>query len=184
MRSRPEVRRLGRVPYAEALALQRELVDERRAGRIGDVLLLVEHPHVLTLGVRGDPNQHFFQIANVPVHIAAIGLEVDDRIADELPGSVISDVAASSCFVHSDVECGEPFGGCEDVRPAAVAAHSERQHVRMLDQQEDISDSTGATFFHERTLQREGLCVRHPAQPSDLRPASHPSSRAPVSPAT
>ena len=48
------VRRLGRVPYAEALALQRSLVEERRAGRIGDTLLLLEHPHVLTLGVRGD----------------------------------------------------------------------------------------------------------------------------------
>jgi lipoyl(octanoyl) transferase len=42
------------VPYAEALALQRGLVEERRAERIGDVLLLVEHPHVLTLGVKGD----------------------------------------------------------------------------------------------------------------------------------
>jgi lipoyl(octanoyl) transferase len=49
-----EVRRLGRVPYAEALALQRELVVERQAGRVGDLLLLVEHPHALTLGVRGD----------------------------------------------------------------------------------------------------------------------------------
>ena len=49
-----EVRRLGLVPYADALALQRALVEERRADRIGDVLLLVEHPHVLTLGVRGD----------------------------------------------------------------------------------------------------------------------------------
>jgi lipoyl(octanoyl) transferase len=48
------VRRLGRVPYAEALALQRSLVEDRRAGRITDTLLLVEHPHVLTLGVRGD----------------------------------------------------------------------------------------------------------------------------------
>ena len=56
IRTRPEVevRRLGLIPYADALALQRELVEERRAGRIGDLLLLVEHPHVLTLGVRGD----------------------------------------------------------------------------------------------------------------------------------
>src|SRR5678816_2836243 len=49
-----EVRRLGRVPYAQALSLQRSLVEDRRAGRVDDTLLLVEHPHVLTLGVRGD----------------------------------------------------------------------------------------------------------------------------------
>ena len=49
-----EVRRLGLVPYADALALQRALVEDRRAGRVDDLLLLVEHPPVLTLGVRGD----------------------------------------------------------------------------------------------------------------------------------
>lgn len=49
-----QIRRLGLMPYAEALALQRELVDLRKADRIDDTLLLVEHPRVLTLGVRGD----------------------------------------------------------------------------------------------------------------------------------
>jgi len=49
-----EVRRLGRVPYPDALAMQRSLVEERRAGSGSDLLLLVEHPRVLTLGVRGD----------------------------------------------------------------------------------------------------------------------------------
>jgi lipoyl(octanoyl) transferase len=40
------------VAYDEALELQRALVEERKAGRIPDTLLLLEHPHVLTLGVR------------------------------------------------------------------------------------------------------------------------------------
>jgi lipoyl(octanoyl) transferase len=47
-----EIRRLGVVGYDEALTLQRELVESRKAGRIPDTLLLLEHPHVLTLGVR------------------------------------------------------------------------------------------------------------------------------------
>ena len=45
-----EVRRLGRLPYADGLALQDELVALRRAGEIPDTLLLLEHPHVITLG--------------------------------------------------------------------------------------------------------------------------------------
>ena len=49
-----EVRRLGVVPYDAALGLQRRLVEQRRAGEVGDLLLLLEHPSVLTLGVRGD----------------------------------------------------------------------------------------------------------------------------------
>ena len=45
-----EVRRLGVVPYADAVELQRVLVEQRRAGAVPDLLLLLEHPHVITLG--------------------------------------------------------------------------------------------------------------------------------------
>ena len=48
------VRRLGLVPYDQALALQRALVEQRKAGTIPDTLLLLQHPHVITLGVKGD----------------------------------------------------------------------------------------------------------------------------------
>jgi lipoyl(octanoyl) transferase len=41
---------LGQVDYGEGLRLQRRLVDLRKAGEIGDVLLLLEHPPVITLG--------------------------------------------------------------------------------------------------------------------------------------
>lgn len=45
-----QVRLLGRVPYQEALTFQEELVQARRAQEIPDQLLLLEHPHVITLG--------------------------------------------------------------------------------------------------------------------------------------
>ncbi|MDP6762578.1 MAG: lipoyl(octanoyl) transferase LipB [Planctomycetota bacterium] len=45
-----DVRRLGRTPYEETLGLQRELVERRIAGDVGDVLLLCEHDPVLTVG--------------------------------------------------------------------------------------------------------------------------------------
>jgi len=48
------VRRLGTVTYADGLALQQTLVEDRRADRIPDTLVLLEHPHVLTLGVKRD----------------------------------------------------------------------------------------------------------------------------------
>lgn len=41
---------LGRMPYGDALALQREYLAKRIAGEIGDTLLLVEHDPVITLG--------------------------------------------------------------------------------------------------------------------------------------
>jgi lipoyl(octanoyl) transferase len=45
-----EIRRLGRVRYADGLALQERLVRERQAGTIPDTLLLLEHEPVFTLG--------------------------------------------------------------------------------------------------------------------------------------
>ncbi len=48
-----ELRELGRIGYAEALALQTRLVRERKDGLIPDQLLLLEHPHVITLGRNG-----------------------------------------------------------------------------------------------------------------------------------
>jgi len=52
-----EVRRLGRISYADALGLQASLVRERREGTIPDTLLLLEHPHVITLGT-GSSAEH------------------------------------------------------------------------------------------------------------------------------
>lgn len=47
---RLSVRDVGRMDYAQALALQEELVDKRLAEEISDTLVLVEHPPVITLG--------------------------------------------------------------------------------------------------------------------------------------
>jgi lipoyl(octanoyl) transferase len=41
---------LGRISYAEGLRVQSELIAARKAGSIGDTLVLLEHPPVLTLG--------------------------------------------------------------------------------------------------------------------------------------
>jgi len=41
---------LGRVPYTEALAIQQRVIAARKQNLIGDTLLLLEHPPVLTLG--------------------------------------------------------------------------------------------------------------------------------------
>jgi lipoyl(octanoyl) transferase len=50
-----EVTRLGLVPYSRGLDLQAELVRQRREGTIPDTLLLLQHPHVITLGSSTHP---------------------------------------------------------------------------------------------------------------------------------
>jgi lipoyl(octanoyl) transferase len=51
------IRDCGLAEYREVLALQQELQEQRRAGRIGDTVLIVEHPAVITLGARKSANK-------------------------------------------------------------------------------------------------------------------------------
>jgi lipoyl(octanoyl) transferase len=102
-----EVRRLGLMPYAEALALQRALVEDRRANRIPDTLLLVEHPHVLTLGVRGDGGRsHILATAEalasrgVEVHETGRGGDITYHGPGQLVGYPIIDLKPDRCDVH------------------------------------------------------------------------------------
>jgi len=50
MKRRIEIRRLGLLPYGEALQLQEALVSRRQRGEIDDTLLLLQHTPVVTLG--------------------------------------------------------------------------------------------------------------------------------------
>jgi lipoyl(octanoyl) transferase len=102
-----EVRRLGLVPYGEALALQRVLVEDRRAERIPDTLLLVEHPHVLTLGVRGDGGRsHILATADalashgIEVHETGRGGDITYHGPGQLVGYPIIDLRPDRCDVH------------------------------------------------------------------------------------
>jgi lipoyl(octanoyl) transferase len=102
-----DVRRLGRVPYGDALALQRSLVEDRRAGRVDDVLLLVEHPHVLTLGVRGDGGRsHILATSDtlgsrgIEVHETGRGGDITYHGPGQIVGYPIVDLQPDRCDVH------------------------------------------------------------------------------------
>src|SRR5246127_3649486 len=55
---------LGLIGYADAYALQKRIVAARKAGAIEDVLLLCQHPHVITQG-RNGKREHLLASENV-----------------------------------------------------------------------------------------------------------------------
>ena len=69
-----QVRRLGIVAYADALDLQKRLVEQRKAGAIPDQLLLLEHPPVITLGVKTRKDRS--HIVVTPEELERQGVEV------------------------------------------------------------------------------------------------------------
>jgi lipoyl(octanoyl) transferase len=102
-----EVRRLGVVPYAEALAMQRALVEERKAERIPDLLLLLQHPPVITVGVKGDGGRS--NVIASPQRLAELGIEVSETgrggdVTYHGPGQIVGypilDLRPDRCDVH------------------------------------------------------------------------------------
>jgi lipoyl(octanoyl) transferase len=102
-----QIRRLGRVAYGTALELQKQLVEQRKAGTIPDQLLLLEHPPVITLGVK-TRNERSHVVATsdvledegVEVFESGRGGDVTYHGPGQLVGYPILDLHPDRCDVH------------------------------------------------------------------------------------
>src|SRR5436189_4115640 len=91
MPQRPlEVRRLGRVGYANALDLQKELETAVIGRREADHLLLLEHPHTFTLG-RRSKNDGVLASADILRRLGAEVFEINrgGRVTYHGPGQIV-----------------------------------------------------------------------------------------------
>jgi lipoyl(octanoyl) transferase len=102
-----EVRRLGVVPYAEGLELQRRLVERRKAGEIPDQLLLLQHPPVITLGVKVRADRSHVLASAAELAEAGVELFETGRGGDvtyhgpgQIVGYPILDLRPDRCDVH------------------------------------------------------------------------------------
>ena len=65
------LRELGRIRYSDALAIQNQLAARRKQDEVGDHLLLLEHPHVITVGRNG----HNENVLASPAILERAGIE-------------------------------------------------------------------------------------------------------------
>src|SRR5438876_12143173 len=95
-----EILAAGTVPYEEALAWQRQLAEDRIAGRLShDVLLLLEHPPVVTLG-RNSHAEHLLQAEGIDVFEVERGGDVTFHGPGQLVGYPILDLGAYRKDLH------------------------------------------------------------------------------------
>ena len=90
---------LGLIGYAEAWALQKRIVAARKAGASEDVLLLCEHPHVITQGRNGKrdnllASDHVLQQKGVEFHATDRGGDITYHGPGQLVGYPILNLAA------------------------------------------------------------------------------------------
>ena len=95
-----EIIEAGTVPYGEALEWQRRLADDRIAGRLDhDVLVLLEHPPVVTLG-RNSHAEHLLNRDGIEIHEVERGGDITFHGPGQLVGYPILDLTAYKQDLH------------------------------------------------------------------------------------
>jgi lipoyl(octanoyl) transferase len=99
------VERLGVVDYAVALELQQQLVARRRAGDVPDTLLLLEHPHVITLGTAAHRDNILIdddqgRLLGIDIYDTGRGGDVTYHGPGQLVGYPIFDLKPGRCDLH------------------------------------------------------------------------------------
>ena len=101
--------RAGTVPYRRAWAWQRALAARRAAGEIPDTVLLLEHPHVYTIGKRGSDAD----VLADPAWLTANGAEVvrsDPAARSPTTGPASSSATRSPCSTPTPTSGGSSAG--------------------------------------------------------------------------
>ena len=114
---------LGLVEYAQALTWQETLVKQRCRGAGEDLLLLLEHLPVFTLG-RGGDERHLLNPRQVPVYRVGRGGDVTFHGPGQLVGYPILDLTHHGRDVHAYLRA------LEAVLIAALAEYSLRARRR------------------------------------------------------
>jgi lipoyl(octanoyl) transferase len=96
---------MGLVPYAAALQRQEELVQQRRARLVSDQLLLLQHPHVITLGTSAASNHVLLDageraLLGIELYETGRGGDVTYHGPGQLVGYPIVDLTPDRCDLH------------------------------------------------------------------------------------
>jgi lipoyl(octanoyl) transferase len=161
------VRDLGRLSYDQALLFQKDLVEKRKQALIPDQLLIVEHPHVITLGRNGHlehllANEEVLTRAGIAFHHTDRGGDITYHGPGQIVGYPIVDLrewkrdvvayvrtmeqAIIDTLAEFEIEAA-PIAGCTGVwvsgkKVAAIGVHISRwvtSHGFALNHTTDLS---------------------------------------------
>lgn len=112
------------------------------------------------------------QVMNISSNVTSVGVEIDDRIANQLPRSVVGDLTASITFHHLDTPCIQPLGIGQNICVAGIPA--QRIDVRVLQKKQNITLPTSTHCIAYADLESLRGRVGNPAEKAPLELAFSP----------
>src|SRR5271154_3325375 len=143
----------GLLPYAPPCALQRQLVEARKAGHIPDVLLFCEHPHVITVGRNGKKehlraSNHLLSQMNVTFHESDRGGDITYHGPGQIVGYPILDLTEHRRDVRWYVQLLEEMMIRTSAEFGIVARRVEGRHGLWVDIAADQEEKLAAIGVH------------------------------------
>ena len=126
------------------------------------------NPHRLDAEHRRGRDHHGFEIAHVPVDIAAVRTQIEDGITNQLTGTVVGDVAAAAGFEQRHAGVFEGGFGREHVRAIVPDLGPERDDRRVFEEEELIGNLAGLARLDQPLLQRQAVGVGDDAEAADF----------------
>lgn len=145
---------LGLAPYDSACDLQRKMVGARKAGAVPDLLLLCEHPHVITLGRNGRrehlrASDHLLTQMNVGFHLSDRGGDITYHGPGQIVGYPILDLTEHRRDVRWYVDQLEEVMIRATAEFGLLARRVEGQHGIWLDAKAPMAEEKlGALGVH------------------------------------
>ena len=109
------------------------------------------------------------EVADVAVDVAAIGAQIQDRVADQLAGSMVGDVAAPARLEQRHAGLVQRLVRREHVRAVVADLGAEGNDRRVLEQEELVGDPVSLSGLDEGPLELQRLVIGHHPQPTDLK---------------
>jgi hypothetical protein len=117
------------------------------------------------------PDDRLLEVADVALHVAAVAVEIEDRVADELARPVVGGLPAAVGLDHLHLGSGG------DVQLGAlVGAPPERDHRRVLEQDDGVRDGALGDRGRERALEVPRLEIRRAAEVQQVPGRAHVST--------
>jgi hypothetical protein len=97
-------------------------------------------------------DKYLFEVTHIPMRVATVWTKVENRVTNQLPGTVVGNVPTPGYVEHLDPLTSKLDFGGQNVVPMTPPSDANGDHRRMLKEKQLIRTFAGLACSHQRLL--------------------------------